>query len=727
LITPIGDRPSVPAGSRGTIERPGERDVERAREALAARLASSLAPFAWLAYNYAWSWSPRGRALFAEIDRYRWSMTRQNPVRLLQEAPTGSLARAAADPGLTARASEVRGQLRSELARPFALGSAERPIAFFCAEYGVHQSLPTYSGGLGVLAGDILKEGSDRALPMVGIGILYRQGVFHQQVDATGWQYEYWVEADPDRLPAVLVSGDDGQPLTVRVPLRGREVVVQIWRVDVGRIPLYLLDAQRPENTRTDRWITARLYVNDRKIRLAQYALLGIGGARALRSLGIDPGIVHLNEGHAALAPLEFARADVEAGTPFDEALAAARERTVFTTHTPVSAGNESYSPEELADVLGDFPAQLGVEEQRFLGLGRIHPDDSREGFGLTPLGIRLSRTANGVSRRHGAVARTMWHVLFPGRAAEDVPIGHVTNGVHLPTWIAPQMEALLDRHLGAGWRGAQADPATWEAVDDIPAEELWGVRSRLREALVDYVQDRSVGDRLARDETIEYAESAARSFDPRFLTLGFARRVVGYKRLDLLIRDPERVNRLLSGIGPVQLVVAGKAHPQDLVGKGILQSAFRMKWEPHVAERVAFLGDYDMGMAASLLWGCDVWVNLPRAPMEASGTSGIKSAVNGGLNVSVLDGWWAEAFDGSNGWGIPGDPMDDPADQDARDAGILYDLIENQVAPLFYDRDPSGIPLGWIDRVKSSLKTVGRFSASRMLGDYVENAYLLR
>ncbi len=719
----------MPAGGTTTspLARAGARDVFRAQEALAARVPASLAPFAWLAYNYAWSWAPRDREVFEAVDAYRWSMCRENPVRLLQEAAPGSLARAEANESLIERAGGLRGEIETHLAAPPASGSADRPVAFLCAEYGVHRSLPTYSGGLGVLAGDILKAASDRRVPMVGVGILYRQGIFHQQVDASGWQSEYWVEADPDRLPAALVTGEDGLPLTVAVPLRGREVIVQIWRVDVGRVPLFLLDAQRPENTRSDRWITARLYVGSRRIRLAQYALLGIGGIRALRAMGIEPSIVHLNEGHAALAPLELARADVAAGVPFEEALALARSRTVFTTHTPVAAGNEAYSPEELFEALGDYPRGLGIDEHRFLSLGLVHPDDPDEGFGLTPLGIRVSRTSNAVSRQHGHVARAMWQPLFPDLPPEMVPIGHVTNGVHLPTWMAPRMEHLLALHLGLDWRQAQSDPATWAPVDDIPDEDLWAVRNELRASLIEYVRDRSVGDRLARDEPTEYAEGAAQAFDPTFLTIGFARRVAGYKRLDLLVRDPGRVTHLLERDRPIQVVIAGKSHPQDLSAKGILQHAFTIKWEPHVAERVAFLEDYDMGMAARLLWGCDLWINVPRAPMEASGTSGMKAAVNGGLNLSVLDGWWEEAFDGTNGWAIPGEPSDNPGSQDERDAGILFDLLEKDVVPLFYDRDENGIPRGWIHRVKRSLRTVApRFSAARMLEDYLETGYRL-
>jgi starch phosphorylase len=703
----------------------GDDDVAEAAQALASRLPEPLGVLARLAFDYSWSWTPGGPEVFQAIDAYRWAMRRENPVRLLLEAPAASLARAASDDGLIARAHALQAELQAERDRPTAEGSADRPVAFFCAEYGVHRSLPTYSGGLGVLAGDILKEASDRAFPLVGVGIMYRQGNFHQNIDRAGWQHEYWIESDPDRLPAALVTGEDGRPLTVSAPLRGRDVVVQIWRVDVGRTHLYLLDAQRPENSRVDRWITARLYVGDRKLRLSQYALLGVAGVRALRALGIDPSVIHLNEGHASLAPLELAREELVRGVPFEQALAAARERTVFTTHTPVAAGNEAYSREEIRDVLGDFPEVFGDGEERLLALGRVHPDDRDEPFGLTPIGLRVSRSANAVSRVHGEVSRAMWQGLFQGRPVDEVPIGHVTNGVHLPTWMAPEMQILLDRYLEVGWRQRTSDPSTWEALGEVPDEELWAVRSELRAGLVDYVRDRSVGDRLARGEPIEYAEAAAQFFDPWALTIGFARRVASYKRLSLLTVDPERALKLLDSPDTVQLVLAGKAHPQDEEAKAVLRAVFGVKWARSVAERVAYLEDYDMGMAAQLVSGCDVWVNLPRPPLEASGTSGMKSAMNGGLNLSVLDGWWEEAFDGTNGWGIESDPSLDPGEQDAEDSATLFDLLEKEVIPLFYDRDEGGIPRGWIQRVRASLVTAGsRFSATRMMDEYIADVY---
>ncbi len=703
----------------------GDRDLAREAEELAAKLPPVLAPLAQMAFNYRWSWAPGGPDLFREVDPYRWGLQRENPVRLLLQAPAESLARAANNADLLQRADRVQRAIQDELAGPVSVGSTDRPIAFLCAEYGIHRSLPTYGGGLGILGGDILKEASDMALPFVAVGILYRQGNFHQRIDLAGWQHEYWIETDPDRLPAALVTGFDGLPLTIEVPLRGRDVVLQIWRVDVGRVPLYLLDAARPENSRVDRWITSRLYVGDRTIRLAQYALLGVGGIRALRALGIDPAVVHLNEGHAALAPLELAREEVASGRPFSEALADARDRTVFTTHTPVPAGNETHSAEQIREILGDLSSALETDEGTVLGLGRSRPEDPEEPLGLTVLGIRTSRATNAVSRVHRQVSRLMWHHLFPGGSIDDVPIRHVTNGVHLPTWMAPAMRWLLDLYLGEGWHRRATEPATWEAVEDIPDEELWSVRGQLRADLVDYVRDRAVGDRLARGESTEYAETGGRAFDPDALSIGFARRVAAYKRLGLLIHESDRARQLLHGPMSIQVVLAGKAHPSDEEAKHLLKRVFSEKWGLNGPERVAFLEDYDMGMAAQLVSGCDVWINVPRPPLEASGTSGMKASLNGALNLSVLDGWWSEAYDGTNGWAIEGDGSLDPDEQDARDGHALYDILENEVAPLFYERDRSGVPAGWVRRVKASLRTIGpRFCATRMMREYLENTY---
>ena len=534
---------------------------------------------------------------------------------------------------------------------------------------------------------------------------------------------------DPDRLPTALVRDQHGDPITVEVPVRNRNVTVQIWRVDVGRVPLYLLDAHRPENSRVDRWITTRLYVGDRAIRLAQYALLGIGSMRALDAMGMDPSIIHLNEGHAGLAPLEKARQQIEDGVDRHTAFADARNRTVFTTHTPVAAGNEGYDVEEIAEVLGDFPKQVGIDSEQFMHFGRTHPDNPHEPFVMTPMGIKMSRFANGVSKRHGEIARGMWQPLFPERPVDTVPIGHVTNGVHVPTWTAPSMRELLNRYLGDDWISRAGDPATWAAIDSIPDAELWAVRNSLRATFIDFVRDRTVANRLARNDPRDYVEAAEHGFQPDTLTIGFARRLATYKRLYIMTMEPQRVLTLLENKDrPMQLVVAGKAHPHDDEGKRSPQGLFNFKSTPHAAERVSFLDNYDLGIAQQMMSGCDLWINLPRPPLEASGTSGMKVVLNGGLNLSVLDGWWAEAYDGHNGWAIPGDIVYDPVVQDRRDAAAFYDCLEHEVAPLFYDRDATGIPHGWIAKIKASMRTNGpRFSATRMVGDYVDRAYALR
>jgi starch phosphorylase len=561
---------------------------------------------------------------------------------------------------------------------------------------------------------------------MVGIGILYRQGYFHQRIDATGWQHEYWYGTDPDRRPAGKVTGDDGLPITVKVPIWGEEVSVHVWRVDVGRVPLFLLDTELPENTPLQRFVTARLYEGNRQVRLAQYALLGVGGVRVLDALGIEPSIIHLNEGHPALATLQLVGQEVAKGSSFGDACARVRQRVVFTTHTPVPAGNETYSADELLAVFPDVAKLLGTDWDSLLGLGRINPQDRNEPPGMTPLAIRMSRSVNGVSRIHGQVSRRMWQGLFPGHSVDGVPITYVTNGAHLPSWIAPSLRRLLDHYLGEGWHSQQrvTDPDTWKAVDSIPDEELWAARLESKTRLIRWAKSQSVTERLTRNDTLEYAHKAARNLDPNMLTLGFARRLAAYKRLHLVTYDSARMLRLLEGPHPIQFLFAGKAHPRDDEAKRILQEIFKHKPDPRVGGRVAFFEDYDMGVASLLVSGSDIWCNLPRPPLEASGTSGMKAAFNGGLNFSVMDGWWAEAYDGTNGWAIHA-VEGDPASQDRHDANAFYDLLEKEIIPLFYDRDHNGIPRGWVARMKACLKTIGsQFCATRMMNEYVRNIY---
>ncbi len=703
-------------------------DGTAAQDALEEQLPRRLRRLAHLAFNYWWSWQPDGDALWRSIDPAAWEACDHNPVRLLREAPRPVLEAAAASRDGLTLADRMARRLHAALARPSAeaapAGTAG-PVAFLCSEFGIHESLPIYSGGLGVLAGDLLKEASDRGVPMVAVGLLYRRGYFHQRLDPSGWQHEYWTVARPEQLAVERAVGPDGGQVMVEVPIRSRRVRAAVWRAGVGRVPLYLLDTDLPENDPIDRFISAQLYVGDREYRLMQYALLGIGAVRALAALGIRPSTYHLNEGHPALAALELAREGVARGEAPERALEGARARIVFTTHTPVGAGNETYLPGEVENVLGAWAGELGPAAANLLALGRAPgaPDGAR--FGMTDLALRTSRSANAVSRRHGEVARAMWAHHWPGRAEAEVPITHVTNGVHLATWMAAPMRQLLDRHLGPGWIEHAADPSRWARVDSIPDAELWAVRCRLRAELVEFARARSVADRLARGEPIPYVESASRTFDPAVLTIGFARRVASYKRLHLLVADARRAMALLNGPHPIQVVIAGKAHPQDDGAKRMVQAIFALKLEQSAGARVIFLEDHELSAARKLVAGCDVWLNLPRPPLEASGTSGMKVALNGGINLSVLDGWWEEAFDGTNGWGIQSRPGPDEASQDARDADALYGLLEREVVPLYHDRDEAGLPRRWLQRVRASLRSLGpAFNAARALRDYQSRVY---
>ena len=714
-----------PDESAGSCD--GRRDVARAIAVLGERLPEPLLALARIAYNYSWIWSLDGPELFHAIDPALWRRSGGNPRWLIEAVAPHRLRELARDRHFLDRLGVQAARLDADLARtalPCAI-SAERPVAYFCSEFGIHAALPLYGGGLGVLAGDLLKAASDLAVPMVGVGLLYRQGYFHQRLDLGGWQHEWWTQTDYERHPLVRVSRDDGEPLSLTVEIRGHSVQVLVWRADVGRVPLYLLDTDCDENQAIDRWITARLYVGDRHARLTQYAVLGIGGVRALAALGIRPGLVHLNEGHAALGCLERMAALVAQGRSEQDALATVREATVFTTHTPVAAGNEWYTLDEVTPVLGAYAEHVGLSAATFYGLARFRPDDASEPLNITPLALRTSRLANGVSRRHGEVARTMWQPLWPSRSLAEVPITHVTNGVHSTTWMAREMQILLDRRLATGWRTHVADLDLWQRVADIPDAELWAVRRELRRRLVDYVREKSVLDRLSRGEAPEYVQAAAQVFDPDALTIGFARRVATYKRLHLLTLHLERGIALLGNVQrPIQVVIAGKAHPADDDAKQTLRRLLEARRAPHVGSRIAFLEDYDLDMAQCLVAGVDLWLNLPRPPLEASGTSGMKVALNGGLNLSVLDGWWCEAFDGDVGWAIDSQG-DDPNAQDEHDATVLFDLLEREVVPSFYDRDGSGLPRGWLARVKTSMqRLVPGFSAQRMLRDYLTTMY---
>jgi starch phosphorylase len=709
---------------------PGAREADERAAELALRLPAELAPLARIALDYRWSWDPDGDELFRSLDPHAWEINLRNPVRQLSDIAPHTASSAVADPTTRDRIARLGRVLEEDRARPEArIDGLDGPVVFVCAEFGIHRSLPIYSGGLGVLAGDILKAASDLAIPMIGIGLLYRKGYFQQRVDRAGLQHEYWLQTMPERLPTVQVL-DEGTPLRLTFPFFDREVAFHVWRVEVGRVPLYLLDAELDENDPVDRWITARLYEGNPLTRLGQYGLLGMGSVRMVRALGIEPGVLHFNEGHPALAALELAAGSVAAGESLEDALEAARARCVFTTHTPVPAGNEVYETASFLEAFADLPTRLGMDDERFLDLCRTLPGTD-EWPGMTPLALRLTRRANAVSLRHQQVAREMWRPLYGDVPADEVPITHVTNGVHLPTFLASPMRARLDRHLGEDWLARAADPETWAPVDDIPDEELWAARNDARRELVEYVKAKSVQDRLLRGEDPESVKAVAETFADDTLTLGFARRIATYKRLFLLTYDPERVRRIFADGPPVQMVVAGKAHPLDDNAKQMLVDVFALSQAVGLTSRVAFLENYDLSVAAPIVGGCDVWLNVPRPPLEASGTSGMKSAANGGLNLSVLDGWWFEGYErtdgAANGWEIDGGGGDgeDEAAQDARHAHALYDLLEQQVVPLFYDRGDDGIPHRWLQMVKRSLRTNGpRFSAARMVEGYASSIY---
>ncbi len=704
----------------------GRPDVESAIAELQERLPRPIAALAGVAYNYRWTWS-QGEAVFREMDPALWRHSGSNPRWLIETLPPHRLHQLADDPSFVKRVERLASELDADSGRPCASGviTPERPVAYFCSEFGGHCSLPLYGGGLGVLAGDVVKAAADLALPFVAVSLFYRQGYFHQRLEEQGWQVEYWKTTKIERLPAALVTDAQHQPLTVELFLRRRTVRVQIWRLDFGRVPIFLLDTDRPDNHPIDRFITARLYVTDRQTRLAQYAVLGWGGVRALEALGIEPSVVHLNEGHAALGAFGRLGALVAKGSTLEQALSRVRSTTVFTTHTPVAAGNEWYSREEVEPVLGDLVRELRLSESAFYDLGRFDPRNDQEPVKLTLLALRLSRTSIGVSARHEEVSRSLWQALWPGSELANVPIGHVTNGVHTVTWMAPPMQSLMDRFLPADWRTRTSDLAMWDAIAQIPSPDLWKVRCELRERLVNEARERSVMDRLGRGESPDYVEAAQRVFDPQALTIGFARRVATYKRLYLLTRQLDRALRLLSDTErPVQLLIAGKAHPGDREAKETLRDFFGLRHAPNVAGRVVFLEDYDLELAPILVAGVDLWLNLPRPSQEASGTSGMKVAVNGGLNLSVLDGWWCEAYDGERGWAIPSGAAA-PERQDDIDAAALFDILANEVIPLFYERDADGIPVRWLARVRKSMRyVIPSFSADRMLRGYMRALY---
>lgn len=699
-------------------------------------LPPPLQPLQALSWNYWWSWAPDGNEVFRDLDPALWQQCEQNPRTLLAQVSDLRLAQVAADPAFADRVQRLSAKFSAYLsdARPWPkLQLAPRitpdnPVAYFCAEFGIHNSLPLYSGGLGILAGDHLKSASDLNLPLVAVGLFYRFGYFRQRLRHDGWQEEIYRENHSDELALHLVNDAEEKPLLIEVVMRGRVVRAQVWRADVGRVRLYLLDTNVAENDPTDRLVTGHLYGGDRETRLVQEMMLGIGGSHLLQKLGIDPGVFHLNEGHSAFLTLELARQLIEhEGLSFAEATDRVRERCVFTTHTPVAAGHDEFEASLVQRCFGDWPeTALGLGREEFLKLGRVN-DNANESFGLTPLALRMCRSTNGVSRKHGEVSRELWQKMWPDRSAGEVPITSITNGVHPSTWVAPLLRRLYEQRVGEDWIERARDAGVWAyGVEKISDEELWQAHLLLKQRLIAYVRDHSFDARLARGENEDYIEAARTMFDPQILTIGFARRVAGYKRWDLLLSDPEQLTKLINDPDrPIQFVFAGKAHPQDQEAKPVLQKLIEWQRDSSVRHRVAFIEDYDQETARQLVQAVDVWMNVPRRPMEASGTSGQKVAINGGLNFSVLDGWWLEAYDGDNGFAIGdlSELIDEEADR--REAESMYTVLTEEVAARYYDRDDEAIPRRWVAMMKRSMQTlVPLFSSDRMVAEYAERIY---
>ena len=701
------------------------------------QLPAPLLPLKQLAWNYWWSWSADGASVFRDLDAEIWEECEHNPRQLLARTSPYRLAQAATDPVYLERIRRLHQLFQDYMSQSSSwprVGSAvitpANPVAYFCAEFGVHNSLPLYSGGLGILAGDHLKSASDLQLPLIAIGLLYRYGYFVQRLRTDGWQEEHYGETFPSELPIQLVRDHDGSPLQVEVLIRERNVLAQVWRAEVGRVSLYLLDTNIPENVETDRWVTGHLYGGDRETRIVQEMLLGIGGVRLLRTLGIKPHVFHLNEGHSAFLTLELAREVIQTeGRSMAEATERVRAQCVFTTHTPVAAGNDEFDAALVSRCFGStYLRELGLNQEEFLGLGRVNAKNSAERFGLTPLAIRMCRSTNGVSKKHGEVSRDLWKQLWPNATIDEIPITHITNGVHAPTWVSPLLRYLYEKYIGSDWTIQLQDRERWkEAVATIPDEEMWIAHSLLKERLVAFLRYRSFQSRKAAGEKADYIEAANSLFDPKALTIGFARRVAGYKRWNLLLTDPDRILRLINDEArPVQFVFAGKAHPQDEGSKRILQQLAQWKYDVRVRQRAVFLEDYDQEIARQLVQSVDVWLNVPRRPLEASGTSGEKVAMNGGLNLSILDGWWLEGYDGTNGFAVGnGVDTEDVPKIDASDAQSLYRVLEEDVVPLYYDRDDNKVPRKWIAMMRRAIQTLAPdYNSDRMVEDYAREIY---
>lgn len=688
-----------------------------------------------LARNLWWSWDQDCVSLFLDLDPARWRQLNHNPVALLGEIPLAGIERRARELVLHGRINYAYRRQQEYLQADHTWGAKHagvlrpHPVAYFSAEFGLHESSPIYSGGLGVLAGDHIKSASDLDIPLIGIGIFYSHGYFRQRLDRDGWQQEEYLQTDVNEQPMEIAIGVNGEPVTVQVDTRGSSIRAKVWRMKVGRCDLLLLDSNVDGNTPEDRELTSNLYGGDARTRIRHELLLGVGGFRALKAMGITPGVLHMNEGHSGFAVLEAIRTRMEEeGLSFEEAAPRVSRQVVFTTHTPVPAGHDRFNSYLIDEHLGPLREQLGLSHDYLMELGRENPGNSYEEFCMTVLALKLSRRANAVSALHGEVSRAMWTGLYPGKPEDGVPIGHITNGVHVPTWLAPQMFRLYDRHFGSGWHQRGAEAGIWEAIEAVDDGELWETHLSLKSRLIEFVRRRAVEQAEHRGEPPQDLRRMARVLSPDALTVGFGRRFATYKRANLFLKDIEMLASMVNDPKrPVQFVFAGKAHPHDDPGKQVLQEIAALMRDAQFAEKFVFVEDYDINVGRHFVQGVDVWLNNPRRPLEASGTSGMKVVLNGGLNLSVLDGWWAEAYDGLNGFAIGTGRTHSNMDvHDTRDGEDLYRTLREEVIPLYYQRDRDGLPRGWIKRMKRTIRTLGwRFNADRMVMDYTTKCYV--
>ena len=687
-----------------------------------------------LADNLWWSWHPEVVTVFQAIEPTRWRQLGHNPIALLKEFSPDRIETRALELALHTRIDQAYRRMqkymqsRPMLAQQYVGVLGSKPVAYFSLEFGLHESVPIYSGGLGILAGDHIKSASGLGVPLVAVGLFYDQGYFRQYLDKEGWQREEYIDTKVEYVPLETAVDKDGNKITVKVETTKGPIYAKVRKMKVGRVDLYLLDTDLEVNSKEDRELTNTLYGGDTRTRIRQEIVSGIGGVRALRALGITPGVYHLNEGHNAFATLEVIREKMEDdGKSFEDALREVSQQTVFTTHTPVEAGHDYFTAELIDEHLGPLRDQLGLSQDQLMALGRKNAFDSNEKFCMTILGMKLSRYANAVSSLHGKVTRHMWRDLWPQKEEEEVPIGHITNGVHVPSWMAWQMKVLFERHM-PGWTEESIDPSVWAQVYNIDPGELWETHGALKNLLIAFIRRRLTRQMRRNELPEEEILKAQGIFDPNALTIGFARRFATYKRATLVMQDLEQLTRIINDPDrPVQFVFAGKAHPADEPGKRLIKEVSQLRNDPRFANRVVFLEDYDINVARHMIQGVDVWLNNPRRPLEASGTSGQKAVLNGALNLSVLDGWWAEAYDGTNGFAIGnGSSHVYDAITDERDRESLMRVLEFEVIPMFFNRDEHGLPRQWVRYMMNSIATLAwRFSAHRMVADYVRHAYL--